>query len=185
MKETKTKTLQAKVTEQFYEKLSERAISEGESLSSSVNYHLFESFKECIDDGVEISNTSSIINTKEEEVIHENIATSNVVDNPFEHEDFLKLIIWLYSKNRTVFFSNVSATFEEVDYYFAILNKYIVKLDIELIKLFSKIHADLKRAREKHISNPQENIFLSFTDIFSSNNFDFSLFEKIILNKKM
>ena len=42
----KTKTLQSKVTEQFYVKLNDRASTEGVSLSSSINNHLEKSFEE-------------------------------------------------------------------------------------------------------------------------------------------
>ncbi|MCK5907372.1 MAG: hypothetical protein KAG37_07265, partial [Flavobacteriales bacterium] len=74
------------VSEQFYDKLAERASKESVSISESICRHLEDSFRE---NGITTTKDGIKLNNKDVEST-----------NPLESEDFVQLIVWMYHVKR-------------------------------------------------------------------------------------
>ena len=173
----KTKTLQSKVTEPFYDKLSDRASTEGVSLSSSINNHLEKSFVEV-----------EIVADDTEARLARTIAKSRIAEkerdkNPLESSDMIPAIAWMYHKERNKY--SEKTNIEEVKYYFGIIDKHIRNLNFEQMTLFTRVHQDLKLIIENYGSRWSDYINLSFTNSPTSGVFNFEAYDKLIISNKL
>lgn len=156
----KSRLIQVRLTDIQFDQITEKAESNYQSISEYAR---------------------EILLQPEIEIVQEAPESQSVTNIPiFERPEFLKVVVWIYSKQNVL---NNDNSIEEANLIISLIDSFIMDLEPKYLDYFYNVKKDLKRAIKEHSS------FFGVVYNFNMSNdnayFNYKDFEKMLLDDIM